>query len=85
MKMSDLTEFLTSSVLVTGGLLVSTQPCSVEGMSIETNASIRDPDAGMRVCNSTFAYCIHGHRLYNRIHGVSSYSGCGCQHHFRVC
>ena len=51
MQISNLTEFLTSSVLVTGGLLVSTQLCSVEGVSIETNASIRDPNAGMHVCN----------------------------------
>ena len=44
---SEYTEFLNSSVLVTGAVLVSTQPCSVEGMTFGVNASIKEPETGI--------------------------------------
>ena len=43
---SEYTDFLSSSVLVTGAVLISTGPCSVEGMVITVNASIQEVDAG---------------------------------------
>ena len=43
---SEYTDFLNSSILVTGGFLISSQPCSVEGMSIGVNSSIRETDTG---------------------------------------
>ena len=45
--MSGFTRFLTSSILVTGAVLVSTQPCVLEGMRIGVNASTRQADTGM--------------------------------------
>ena len=45
----EYTQFLNSSILVTGGFLISTQPCIVEGMKIEVNASIREADAGIYI------------------------------------
>ena len=45
---SEYTPFLNSSILVTGGFLVSTQPCIVEGMRIEVNTSIREANAGIQ-------------------------------------
>ena len=41
------TRFLTSSILVTGAVLVSTRPCVLEGMRIGVNASTRQADTGM--------------------------------------
>ena len=46
---SEYTQFLDSSILVTGGFLITTQPCIVEGMKIEVNASIRETDAGIYI------------------------------------
>ena len=45
-QISEYTDFLNSSILVTGGFLISSQPCSVEGMSIGVNSSIRETDTG---------------------------------------
>lgn len=39
---SEYIQFLNSSVLVARAVLVSTQPCSVEGMRIDVNASIKE-------------------------------------------
>ena len=44
---SELKDFLNSSVLVTGAILVGTQPCTIEGMRMSVNASIKQPSAGM--------------------------------------
>ena len=43
----EYTEFLDSAVLVTGAVLVSTGPCSVENMRISVNASIRKVGTGI--------------------------------------
>ena len=44
---SEYMGFLNSSVLVARAVLVSTQPCSVEGMRIDVSASIKEPTTGI--------------------------------------
>ena len=51
---SEYIGFLNSSILVTGGFLIGSQPCSVGGMSIGVNSSIREADTGI---------CIHTSQL----------------------